>query len=482
MTKKIIMTIFIALIVFSAIYALWDRRDVTTSSEKAYEVYQAGDAARKKLYYRDAIADFEKAIKIDTNFAMAYANLATLYNDRGRSDEAKELLKKAESLFSHVTRREQGLIKVMSAQVNKDASQLAKAHREFIDKFPDDLDSYRYRAEIYMQQHDYKMAINEFEKLIKKDPGDALAYNMLGYLNLYDGNYDEALSYIRKYSVLATREANPHDSYGEILMYLGRYDEAIKEFETADKIKPDLMFVTGHLGAVYLCIGRYRDAIGYFERALDIAEGDIQIVEAKLNIAFAYVVAGKYDKALPIINDVLAGHSDNQRALAMQGMIWARQGKFEPATENLALIDDIIHKNKTPEDTISIMDRGNSLFLEGIIAFEKAEYDIAEENFRELMVADRPPDIYYMRNFLGETYQRMNKFAEAESVYAENLDENPNEARTLFLMAQLYRERGKADKQKQMLLRYLSVMSGADDDVANVITARAQLDSLSISS
>lgn len=482
MTKKIIMAIFVALIVFSAIYALWDRRDVTTSSEKAYEAYQAGDAARKKLYYKDAIADFEKAVKIDTNFAMAYANLATLYNDRGRGDEAKDLIKKAESLLPRVTRREQGLIKVMGAQVNKEANQLIAAHNEFIAKFPDDIYSYRYRADMYMQQHDYKMAINQFEKIIKKDPGDALAYNMLGYLNLYDGNYDEALSYIRKYSVLATREANPHDSYGEILMYLGRYDEAIKEFETADKIKPDLMFVISHLGAVYLCIGRYRDAIGYFERALDIAEGDNQIVEAKLNIAFAYVIAGKYDKALPIINDVLAGHSDNQRALAMQGMIWARQGKFGPAAENLTLINDIIYKNRAPEDTISTIERGNSLFLEGIIAYEKAEYDIAEENFRELLVVDRPPDIFYMRNFLGETYQKMNKFDEAESAYSENLDENPNDARTLFLMAQLYHERGQADKQKQMLLRYLSVMSGADDDVANVITARAQLDSLDITS
>jgi len=480
MAKKAILIVFIGLIIFSAIYALWDDREVTTSSEKAYEAYLAGDSARKKLYYRDAMADFEKAIKIDTNFAMAYANLAILYNERGRKDEAKEIIKKAESLMPRVTKREQGLIKYMIAQVNWDTDQMMTAAKDFIENFPDDIYSNRYQADLYMEKHDYVGAIKEFEAIIKKDPGDALAYNMLGYLNLYNKNYEEALSYIKKYSVLADREANPHDSYGEILMYLGRYDEAIKAFETADKIKPDLMFVITHLGMAYRCIGRYRDAIGYFERARDIAEGDDELIAAEFNIAHTYFMAEKLDRALEILQEIINRYPRNQRALAFQGMIWARQGKIEQASMNLAHIDTLIAQDSTVGDSKSFSRLLNRVFLESFIALGKAEYDIAEENFRKLSEVSRPPDSYYLRDFLGETYQKMNKYAEAESTYRENLAENPNFAHTLYLMAQLYRDNGQTDNQKQMLLKYLSVMSGADDDVPDAITARAQLDSLSL--
>jgi tetratricopeptide (TPR) repeat protein len=89
MAKKLILVLFLALVIFSVIYALRDKREFTTSSEKAYQAFQAGETLRKKLYYREAIPEFEKAVKIDTNFAIAYSRLAELYNDFDEAEKAK---------------------------------------------------------------------------------------------------------------------------------------------------------------------------------------------------------------------------------------------------------------------------------------------------------------------------------------------------------------------------------------------------------
>jgi len=95
MAKKIILVIFIGLLIFSVIYALSGKKKYTTSSDQAYHTFLAGEELMKKLYYTDAIPEFEKAVKIDTNFAMAYAMLAELYNMHDRKDDAQESIQKA---------------------------------------------------------------------------------------------------------------------------------------------------------------------------------------------------------------------------------------------------------------------------------------------------------------------------------------------------------------------------------------------------
>ncbi|MCD6163323.1 MAG: tetratricopeptide repeat protein [candidate division Zixibacteria bacterium] len=481
MAKRFILIIFIALLIFSAIYALWDKKDVTTSSDLAYQVYIAGTEKWKNAYLRDAIPEFERAVKIDTNFAMSYAHLAELYNYIDRKEEAGEMMAKAMTLLPLVTEREQLLIKITDATINTNLENQEKLIDEYVEKFPDDIFANHFEAKKFMLEKDFDNAINEYEKIIDRDPAEASAYNMLGYLNYYVRNYDNAMSYLKKYSILAKKEANPHDSYGEILMNLGRYDEAIREFETANRIKPDLDFVLYHLGAVHREIGRYRDAIGYIERAKEHNDSRPRQLNYDIEIAYNYFLAGKTEIALEILKDVLKEKPDRCKALSIEGIVFAHNKDFDSAAYNVKKLDSLKTALKDSPTAYSATLTELDLqiaSLQAAIAFYKEDYRVAIEKYQYLVEQTLPPHMLVFRYLLGRSYNKAGEPEKAIKELLANLEDNPNHAFTLFELSQIYKNKEDNENYKQYLLKYLSVMSGADESVKSVITARAQLDSL----
>lgn len=480
MIKKLILIIFLALVIFSAIYALWDRRDYTTSSEKAYQAFMSGENLRMKLYYRDAIPEYEKAVKLDSNFAMAYCRLAEMYREFDNKDKVQQNIDKAIALFPKITKKEQLLIQITKSNFNKENFEDNEYVNEFIKLYPDDIMSHTYLASKYMGMLQYDKAIAEYEIIIDEEPGSALPYNMLGYLNYWAGHYDEALSYIKKYSMIGGKQANPHDSYGEILMYMGRYDEAIKEFEAANRIKPDLDFVLQHLGQAYRAIGRFRDAIGFFERAKEFSRSPIFAARIDEDIAYAYYFSGKNEMAIKILTDMHKAHPEWYSVSTLLGWISADSGDTIKADECLS---DLEKTMGTSADSVrSSMEKismgVNRDILTAKIAQEKGDNDKAIALYNKAINLSTRPDIIMLKALLADLYIKVGKNDEALPLLLANLNDNPNHTLSLYLSAKAYKSQGDKEKQKQMLLTYLSVMSGADDDVEDVVEARAELDSL----
>lgn len=480
MGKKLILIAFLALVVFSAIYALWDNREFTTSSDKAYQAFMDGESYRIKLYYRDALPEYEKAVKIDSNFAMAYCRIAELQSGFGDSVQARQNLDKALALFPKITRKEQLLIQITQTNLGRDDYARNKYVEEFGKLYPDDIMTHIYQATHYMGTRDYDKAITEYQKIIDKEPGYALGYNMLGYLNYYARNYDEALSSIKKYSIIAGQQANPHDSYGEILMYLGRYDEAIKEFETANKIKPDLDFVLDHLAKAYREIGRYRDAIGYFERAKEFARSEAFAGREEEQIGYTLYLRGDSQQALDIFNDLSEKHPDWFSTPTYRGVVASGMGNYDIAEECVAYQDKLIREaDSTNLGAMALNGMTvNKEVLLGKIALDKGNYEDAISHFKSATELTGLPDVIFCRFLLGRAYLKAGQLDQAEQVLTENLNDNPMHTLTLLDLARVYQQKGETDNEKQMLLTYLSVMSGADDGIAAVADARKMLDAI----
>ena len=478
MGKKLILIVFLALVVFSAIYALWDKREYTTSSDRAYQAFMDGESYRIKLYYRDALPEYEKAVKLDSSFAMAYCRIADLQNGFGDSILARQNIEKAMSLFPKITKREQLLIQITNTNLGKDEYAWNNYVEEYGKLYPDDLMTHVFQAAHYMGLREYDKAITEYQKIIDKEPGYALAYNMLGYLNYYARNYDEALSSIKKYSIIAGQQANPHDSYGEILMYLGRYDEAIKEFETANKIKPDLDFVLDHLARVNREIGRYRDAIGYFERAKEFARNEAFAARAEEQIAYTMYLRGESQQALDILNNLYSEHPEWYSIPTYRGVVAADMGKYDIAQECVDYLTKLIEEADSTK--ISAAGKNDMVIsreaLLGKIALAKGDYDDAIGNYKTTIELSGLPSVIMWKFLLGRSYLQAGKLDQAEQVLSENLNDNPMHPYTLLELARVYNQKGDTDDEKQMLLTYLSVMSGADDGLADVTEARQMLD------
>ncbi len=304
MYKKFAFTIFLIFAVLSLVYALKSDRDVTTSSDLAYEMYQEGTQLQEQLYYRDACEKYEAAVAEDSNFAMALARLSDCYLSLGFKEKRESSWERAMAQQDNVSELERLLLKMWDAGKQRDSATVRVLAATFIDEFPRHREGYQTLASLEMMNSNFEGAIELFTEALEVDPQYANGHNMLGYLNYYLGRYDEALRHLSEYSRLAPNEANPHDSKGEILHATGHYEEAIDEFRAAFNINPEFAYAVEHMAWSYLALGRTAKVDYCFSTLNDRAESEERQLYFQLQYGEALLAQEEYDSALAIFNSV----------------------------------------------------------------------------------------------------------------------------------------------------------------------------------
>ena len=149
---------------------------VTTGSLAALKKYtQAQDARHKEGNLDAAVSMLEEAIAIDTAFALAHRDLATILGNQRRNwDRQIQALESAHRHRDRLTERERYLVEASYSQ--------------------DVLD-------------DVAGTIQAYEGMLRLDPGDAQALNNIGFNHWQQGDFERAGEYYRR-----AREADPSES------------------------------------------------------------------------------------------------------------------------------------------------------------------------------------------------------------------------------------------------------------------------------
>ena len=478
MYRRVVLIAFGVLVTFSVIYALMDRKKVTTSSDEAYRAYLEAEELRNKLYTKEALHAFERAVELDPNFAMATARMAWLYREFGRKDEYLVAREKVFTLLEDIKDIEKIRIQIGFAEADGNWGEAEKYISMLMEKFPESLEAHNTLAHRLWRRNEIDSSITEFWKVLDIDPGNALAYNMLGYLYYFRGEYDKALEYINEYSTIARDQANPHDSHGEILLWLGRYDEALTQFQIADSIKPDLFFVIGHMGQAYWAKGMYRDAIGALLRARELATSESGRVDFEIRLAECYLFADRPDDAIEVLHEAIARSPKSRSPHALLGRIYALEGRVEEAFVELGTLRGMTGEhegNRAPDDTTTAKIPLDQSRVEAQIAVAKGEYDKAIALYQEALSEIRLPYRQYYAYLLAEAYVMAQLPENAVSVLMESLKDNPNYPLSLMILAKAYKAMDQPKAQREALNRLLTVLKDADEENPNAQEALAEL-------
>jgi serine/threonine-protein kinase len=258
-----------------------DERGITkkyTTSNEAYQLYLKGRYHWSRRFKEDmlkAIDNYQEAIKLDPNFALAYAATAEVYNSMGKNTDVapKECIP---------------LAKAAATRALEIDPQLPQAHSALADS-----------------------------------------------LALYDWNWTEAERHFKKALELDPNIAYTHVAYGlDYLAAMGKADLVVVELQRGLELEPLSMINNSVLTSAYIYDRKYDQALVQARTTIDL---NPQFPLGRVWLGFALIEKGKYEEALSAIGQVPApGSHFDWMSVVVLASAYAKQGKRAEAEQQIS--------------------------------------------------------------------------------------------------------------------------------------------------
>ena len=149
--------------------------------------------------YKEAIADFTKAIRLEPKFFYAYYERANTYRLMENYKKAiKDYTRTIENSTTVGSFSEAYRMRGLAYEKIDDYDNALKNYTEAFEIFPDEPVFLEHRAEIYMERKQYDKAIADYTKWIELDPEDDDAYSNRAAAYFMKNNFESAIPDINK--------------------------------------------------------------------------------------------------------------------------------------------------------------------------------------------------------------------------------------------------------------------------------------------
>ena len=268
---------------------------------------EAHDATLKGIYFlnrvtdeniKKAIAQFEEAIKLDPNFASAYAFLAIAYNVAADNEG---VYAPAEMMPKEKAAAERAI------QLDDNSADAHFALGEFK----------------YAFEHDFVGSEREFRRAIELNPNSAVAHDQLGSMLAYQGRLDEALAEGQRAADLDPLNFWVLSDMVVTLTWQGKYEAAMHLARTFD--------LQWQMGWVDVQAGKISDAIPVFQKAN--VEQPSPLAAAWLG--YAYGATGDRAQAMAMIEELNKKSPHGNAPPFLLAIVYLGMGDRARALDNL---------------------------------------------------------------------------------------------------------------------------------------------------
>ncbi|MBK7092799.1 MAG: protein kinase [bacterium] len=214
---------------------------LTTSNPEAYRYYHTGLNALLSSIWDEATENFEKAIAVDSTFALAYMRLGMVKIFQGRMPDAAPYFAQAKQLEANMPIRDRNLLDVYSdlwlRQQFDDAFVKIKT---LVDNYPEDIEARSiYALLVWSFAKDTTGAFQQLEEVYKIDPKFQLALGFSAYIHLDLKEYDKAIEVFNRIKEYHPDSPTPDLSIANIYTRMGQHDKAKTAYEEYYKRFPD---------------------------------------------------------------------------------------------------------------------------------------------------------------------------------------------------------------------------------------------------
>lgn len=208
-------------------------------SPEAHEAYLQGLHAselRTKRGIEEAIEEFQKAIRLDPNYAAAYAALARVYSlaavpgalpVQESMPKAREAAMRAISLDDSLAEGHT-ILGFIKAHFEFDWAGAEREYRRGLELSPNDANAHLFYSNSYLSPLGrHEEAIAEMKKAIELDPFSPVTQSFLGRTYLWAKRYEDARTQFAKCADMFPGFAINQERLAHVYTYMGRFEEAI---------------------------------------------------------------------------------------------------------------------------------------------------------------------------------------------------------------------------------------------------------------
>jgi len=211
-----------------------------TENVEAYQFYLKGRFHWNKRTPTDlqkSIENFERAIALDPNFALAFTGLADAYSLLANAGSpAREIMPKAREAALNALLLDDNLAEAHTAlgqiliYYDYDYAGAEREHKRAIELNPNYATAHQWYSELLTALGRHEEALAEMRRALEIDPLSLIINRQYGVSLLFARKYDEAIGQLKKTLELDANFAVAHSSISLAYRLKGDYDEAVEEF------------------------------------------------------------------------------------------------------------------------------------------------------------------------------------------------------------------------------------------------------------
>jgi DNA-binding winged helix-turn-helix (wHTH) protein/predicted Zn-dependent protease len=165
----------------------------TTSSLDALQMYSQALSTWDAKGDLASLPYFKRTIALDPEFAMAYGGLATVYNNMGQADLARDNTVKAFALRARVTEAERAAIEARYyLYVTEEVDKAAQTYAALAQEYPDSAGSLNHLATAELKLGRNEEAAGHLRRALELDPTRAVTYGNLALALMHMNRLEEA--------------------------------------------------------------------------------------------------------------------------------------------------------------------------------------------------------------------------------------------------------------------------------------------------
>jgi Tfp pilus assembly protein PilF len=278
---------------------------VTTGSAYARDHFLQGQRELDLGRQIDAHAHFQAALAADSNFALAYLEVATTGNSLA---EFNTNLALAERHAAGASDAEQILIQIARKGMDNDVNGQLVLAQQLVAKYPNSPRAYLVLAGVQGALNQNADARVSLMKAVGLAPRLFVAHTDLGnsYLFGEPKDFAKSLEQIQRAATLAPNEPYVHDLLGDVYRAQNNLDRARAEYTRGHELNPSDASLLQQRGHVNSFAGNYAAARADYDSAIALGRGNEQAFFSPFR-AYVSVHAGEPKAAIAELNRLVAG-------------------------------------------------------------------------------------------------------------------------------------------------------------------------------